>query len=334
MDELKLSFEKLLSALGIKNEITEEQISNLPYDEERLSMFLAFLNEKNIQIIEGEVASLDYFKQLKKEMDLYDYKDSFALYSSNANSLSSDTIIEISKYHFPLIFSVIKKYYPNGFDFFPCYEKWDAFQDGYLGLLKAIEHFKPELGYSFSTYATYWIYAEINKSYSSFVHSLSYSDKMKVKLNWYYCKKEEYLNKYDSINLEEFAKYLGISFEEINFYETHIIYAASLEEVYNGQEQDIPGSQLKTFIPLDYDLEEDVLTKVMINDLKNHFKILNNFEKEIIFSRYGYEDGMFHTYREVSTKFFNGRNNRKIGPEWIRVTEKKALNKLRKRIGG
>mgnify|MGYP003292022664 CR=1 FL=1 len=52
---------------------------------------------------------LKYFKQLKKEMDLYDYKDSFALYSSNANSLSSDTIIEISKYHFPLIFSVIKK---------------------------------------------------------------------------------------------------------------------------------------------------------------------------------------------------------------------------------
>src|SRR4051812_20421339 len=38
----------------------------------------------------------------------------------------------------------------------------DLLQEGLIGLLSAIDGFKPELGFQFSTYAIYWIQQSIN----------------------------------------------------------------------------------------------------------------------------------------------------------------------------
>jgi len=39
----------------------------------------------------------------------------------------------------------------------------DLFQEGYLGLARAVDHFDAEKGFSFSTYAVYWIFNYIEK---------------------------------------------------------------------------------------------------------------------------------------------------------------------------
>lgn len=57
-----------------------------------------------------------------------------------------------------LVVSVAKKYLGRGTPF------GDLIQDGNLGLLKAITKFDPQLGYKFSTYATWWIRQSITRA--------------------------------------------------------------------------------------------------------------------------------------------------------------------------
>lgn len=53
--------------------------------------------------------------------------------------------------NYGLAISIAKKYYRNDTNFN------DLVQEGYVGLLRAVNRFNPEMGNKFSTYATHWI---------------------------------------------------------------------------------------------------------------------------------------------------------------------------------
>lgn len=71
-------------------------------------------------------------------------------------------VTTIFKENEALIHHIIKKHYPQ---FIGTDKYEDAFQDGSIGLLKAIKGFNPELGHEFSTYAYPAIRSEIYKGY-------------------------------------------------------------------------------------------------------------------------------------------------------------------------
>lgn len=67
---------------------------------------------------------------------------------------------ELIKRNTPLVSYIVTKFYANDRSFLSLKE--DLMQEGLIGLMSAIEGFKPELGFRFSTYSTWWIRQSVN----------------------------------------------------------------------------------------------------------------------------------------------------------------------------
>lgn len=81
----------------------------------------------------------------------------FYEYAATRSPKIRNEIIEKNR---ALIAYIIKKYYSTKIEHKNLRE--DLLQEGVIGLCSAIEGFKPELGYKFSTYSCYWIRQAIN----------------------------------------------------------------------------------------------------------------------------------------------------------------------------
>lgn len=104
---------------------------------------------------------LDLPKNIELELEkVIEHKGAepiFFEYSKNKTLKLREKIIKRNQ---PLVTFIINKYYSSKKDHKLIRE--DLLQEGTIGLLAAIEGFKPELGYKFSTYATWWIRQAVN----------------------------------------------------------------------------------------------------------------------------------------------------------------------------
>ena len=214
-----------------------------------------------------------------------------------------------------LVVSIAKRYSNRGMPLM------DLIQEGNIGLIKAVERYNSDLGFKFSTYATWWIRQAITRAIADQALLIRLPVHMTETLN-------KVRTAYRDLTIqngreptrEEIAEVLFWPLEKVESVFRLKSDIVSLDTPI-GEDGD---SQISDFIP-DTDAEdpaEAAETSALESDLHKVLLSLTDRERRVIELRYGLEDGRSRTLEEVGAEFHVTR-------ERIRQIEAKALRKLR-----
>lgn len=198
----------------------------------------------------------------------------------------------------------------------------DLVQYGVLGIYRAIEQFDLKKDAKFSTYAFYWIRAEIYYSIKKYDRIIRYPKDVVNFLNKTTKKIEELNMKLGrSATVEEILQYIDISSEKLKEYFKLYRKVVRLDDIkidYFDTEQNL-DKEFKIELYSDSNTEKEAIDKVLVEKIFS-FNYIDEREKEILYLRYFRE----LTFRELSDIV-------NISPEWVRHINNKTLEKIRKK---
>lgn len=204
-----------------------------------------------------------------------------------------------------LVWNVVKRFYNRGYD------KEDLFQIGCLGFIKAIKRFDLEYENKLSTYAVTMIIGEI-KRFLRDDGMVKVSRSLKENANKIREIQESTLKKQGiELTIEEIAKELNMSKEDIILAMEATSYVDSLDKTITGEKDD---DTIENKIVIKDNEYDKVIDKMAIKSL---LEILNENEKRVIIYRY---------YKEMT----QAQVARIVGTSQVQVSriEKKALSKM------
>jgi RNA polymerase sigma factor (sigma-70 family) len=196
----------------------------------------------------------------------------------------------------------------------------DLIQEGNLGLLDVIDRYDVTLGYRFSTYAAIWIKQAIIQAIrrKSSVINLPVRQARKIqKLNSF---AEEYKLLFGNNPDEQaIADSCNLCLEEV----PRLIQSTERVSSLDATPEDTDFNLMHQI----EEVREDIRDVILISETRKHIEtameVLDAREQEILTLRYGLEDGVERSLRQVS-KIVG------LSQEGVRRIERRALDKMRR----
>ncbi len=237
----------------------------------------------------------------------------FTLLNEN-NSYREDIQTIMLKANQKLVYSIAKKYHP-----IVTLNEDDLVQLGLIGLSNAVDRFDVSKNNKFSTYATYWIIQSISRGLQNALNNINITLKM-TELKKLYRETED--NLVSSLkrtpSYDEIIRAMGIDETDANL----IIFGKQFESL----DQSISKDKDKTLADKIQDdvasAEEELLKHEKTIITMEALDKLNEKEQFVIKYRYGFVDGIYHSYSEIAEKM-------EISKQRVQIIASQAMNKMK-----